>query len=44
MKRMHVRQEVLDRETRDSLVLLMLTALVSGSSVGVGLLAIWTLA
>jgi len=33
----------LDREVRQSLFLLGLTALVSGATLGVGLLAVWTL-
>lgn len=34
---------MLDREVRQSLFLLALTALVSGATLGVGLLAVWTL-
>lgn len=33
----------LDREVRQSLFLLGLTALMSGATLGVGLLAVWTL-
>jgi hypothetical protein len=44
MKGMQVRQEVVKHETRDSLLLLALTAFDSGGAAGVGLLAIWTLA
>lgn len=44
MERMHGRQEVVKHETRDSIFLLTLTAFFSGGTVGIGLLAIWTLA